>query len=83
MKIEAQSVQEYLENLPDERKEPIEKLRKISKTLFAAQTSNHLLNGLVNISQRTIKPNGMSSGLEKPISSGSCSFRLNHSLIGG
>ena len=29
MKIEAQSVQEYLENLPEERKEPIEKLRKI------------------------------------------------------
>ena len=29
MKIEAQSVQEYLENLPEERREPIEKLRKI------------------------------------------------------
>ena len=29
MKIEAQSVQEYLENLPEERKEPIEKLRKV------------------------------------------------------
>ena len=28
MKIEAQSVQEYLENLPEERKEPIEKIEK-------------------------------------------------------
>ena len=29
MKIEAQSVQEYLENLPEERRGPIEKLRKV------------------------------------------------------
>ena len=40
MKIEAQSVQEYLENLPEERKEPIEKLRKLFLKIYPMVSKN-------------------------------------------
>lgn len=47
MKIEAQSVQEYLENLPEERKEPIEKLRKIISENLPSGFEEQLSYGMI------------------------------------
>ena len=68
MKIEAQSVQEYLENLPEERKETIEKLRKnISENLpngFEEQLSYGMIGYVV---PKSIYPKGYHCTPELPL----------------
>ena len=68
MKIEAQSVQEYLENLPEERKEPIEKLRKvISENLpkgFEEQKSYGMIGYVI---PHSIYPKGYHCTPELPL----------------
>ena len=68
MKIEAQSVQEYLENLPEERKEPIEKLRKIISENLPNGFEEQLSYGMIGyIVPKSIYPKGYHCTPELPL----------------
>lgn len=68
MKIEAQSVQEYLENLPDERKEPIEKLRKIISENLPNGFEEQLSYGMIGyVVPKSIYPKGYHCTPELPL----------------
>ena len=68
MKIEAQSVQEYLENLPDERKEPIEKLRKIISENLPIGFEEQLSYGMIGyVVPKNIYPKGYHCNPELPL----------------
>ena len=68
MKIEAQSVQEYLENLPDERKEPIEKLRKIISENLPIGFEEQLSYGMIGyVVPKSIYPKGYHCTPELPL----------------
>ena len=68
MKIEAQSVQEYLENLPDERKEPIEKLRKIISENLPSGFEEQLSYGMIGyVVPKSIYPKGYHCTPELPL----------------
>ena len=68
MKIEAQSVQEYLENLPDERKEPIEKLRKVISENLPNGFEEQLSYGMIGyVVPKSIYPKGYHCTPELPL----------------
>ena len=68
MKIEAQSVQEYLENLPEERKEPIEKLRKIISENLPNGFEEQLSYGMIGyVVPKSIYPKGYHCTPELPL----------------
>ena len=68
MKIEAQSVQEYLENLPEERKEPIEKLRKIISENLPSGFEEQLSYGMIGyVVPKNIYPKGYHCNPELPL----------------
>ena len=68
MKIEAQSVQEYLENLPEERKEPIEKLRKVISENLPNGFEEQLSYGMIGyIVPKSIYPKGYHCTPELPL----------------
>ena len=68
MKIEAQSVQEYLENLPEERKEPIEKLRKIISENLPKGFEEQLSYGMIGyVVPKSIYPKGYHCTPELPL----------------
>ena len=68
MKIEAQSVQEYLENLPNERKEPIEKLRKIISENLPNGFEEQLSYGMIGyVVPKSIYPKGYHCTPELPL----------------
>lgn len=68
MKIEAQSVQEYLENLPEERREPIEKLRKIISENLPNGFEEQLSYGMIGyIVPKSIYPKGYHCTPELPL----------------
>jgi len=68
MKIEAQSVQEYLENLPDERKEPIEKLRKVIFENLPNGFEEQLSYGMIGyVVPKSIYPKGYHCTPELPL----------------
>ena len=68
MKIEAQSVQEYLENLPDERKEPIEKLKKIISENLPNGFEEQLSYGMIGyVVPKSIYPKGYHCTPELPL----------------
>ena len=68
MKIEAQSVQEYLENLPEERKEPIEKLRKIISENLPIGFEEQLSYGMIGyVVPKSIYPKGYHCTPELPL----------------
>ncbi len=68
MKIEAQSVQQYLENLPEERKEPIEKLRKIISENLPNGFEEQLSYGMIGyVVPKSIYPKGYHCTPELPL----------------
>ena len=68
MKIEAQSVQEYLENLPEERKEPIEKLRKVISENLPKGFEEQLSYGMIGyVVPKSIYPKGYHCTPELPL----------------
>lgn len=68
MKIEAQSVQEYLENLPEERREPIEKLRKIISENLPNGFEEQLSYGMIGyVVPKSIYPKGYHCTPELPL----------------
>ena len=68
MKIEAQSVQEYLENLPEERREPIEKLRKIISENLPIGFEEQLSYGMIGyVVPKSIYPKGYHCTPELPL----------------
>ena len=68
MKIEAQSVQEYLENLPEERKEPIEKLRKVISENLPNGFEEQLSYGMIGyVVPKSIYPKGYHCTPELPL----------------
>ena len=68
MKIEAQSVQEYLENIPEERKEPIEKLRKIISENLPIGFEEQLSYGMIGyVVPKNIYPKGYHCNPELPL----------------
>ena len=68
MKIEAQSLQEYLENLPDERREPIEKLRKIISENLPKGFEEQLSYGMIGyVVPKSIYPKGYHCTPELPL----------------
>ena len=68
MKIEAQSVQEYLENLPEERKEPIEKLRKIISENLPKGFEEQMSYGMIGyVIPHSIYPKGYHCTPELPL----------------
>lgn len=68
MKIEAQSVQEYLENLPEERREPIEKLRKVISENLPNGFEEQLSYGMIGyVVPKSIYPKGYHCTPELPL----------------
>lgn len=68
MKIEAESVQEYLENLPEDRKEPIEKLRKIISENLPSGFEEQLSYGMIGyVVPKSIYPKGYHCTPELPL----------------
>lgn len=59
MKIEANNVEEYLKNLPEERKDPINKIREILKSKLPAGFKETLNYGMIGyVVPHTIYPDG-------------------------
>lgn len=68
MKIEAQSVQEYLENLPEERRGPIEKLRKVISENLPNGFEEQLSYGMIGyVVPKSIYPKGYHCTPELPL----------------
>lgn len=68
MKIPAQSVEEYLENLPEERKEPMQKLRKIISENLPEGFEEQLSYGMIGfVVPKTLYPKGYHCTPELPL----------------
>ncbi len=68
MKIEAKSVKEYIEKLPEERKKAIEKIRDIANKSLPKEIKEEISYGMIGyVVPHKIYPKGYHASPEKPL----------------
>jgi len=79
MEIEAKSVKEYIEKLPEERKKAVEKLRDIAKKSLPKEIKEELSYGMIGyVVPHKIYPKGYHVNPEKPLPFMSIASQKNH-----
>ncbi len=79
MDIEAKSVKEYIEKLPEERKEAVEKLRNIANKSLPKEIKEELSYGMIGyVIPHKIYPKGYHVTPEKPLPFINIASQKNH-----